>query len=160
MVGLGSRPPALKPTGPAVAGEVDADPVEFPLETAAQRAGDGTVLGMPWPEADPADVPRTGAEPVETVVLVRGSQRRMDPTRGVPKNVLTTGLRVAVRGIDLPQFVAVHDVDGVTPGVYRWPDLGTPVRAGNQREELCRAVIPHCAALGFLALSRRTDPCW
>jgi SagB-type dehydrogenase family enzyme len=141
LVGLGSKRPALTPTGPAVAGEVDGDPVEFPLETAAQRAGDGTVLGAPWPEGDPVDVPDAGAEPVEAVVLTRGSQRRMDPSRGVPKDVLTTGLRVAVRGIDLPQFVAVHDVDGVPPGVYRWPDLRTPVRAGNQRAELYRVSL-------------------
>jgi hypothetical protein len=99
------------------------------------------VLGAPWPDSDPADVPRTGAGPVEKVVLTRGSQRRMDPTRGVSKDVLTTGLRVAVRGIDLPQFVAVHDVDGVPPGVYRWPDLGTPVHAGNHREELYRVSL-------------------
>jgi hypothetical protein len=86
-------------------------------------------------------VPPTAAGPVETVVLIRGSQRRMDPARGVPQEVLTTGLRVAVRGIDLPQFVAVHDVDGVPPGVYRWPDLGTPVHAGSQRAELYRVSL-------------------
>ncbi|WP_433380061.1 hypothetical protein ACQPZX_14605 [Actinoplanes sp. CA-142083] len=140
VVGLGSRPPALTPTGPAAAGEVDGDPLEFPLETAAQRAGDTTVLGEPWPEGDPVDVLKNSA-PVEAVVLTRGSQRRMDPTRGLPKNVLTTGLAVAVRGIDLPQFVAVHDVDGVAPGVYHWPDLRTPVRTGNQREELYRVSL-------------------
>jgi hypothetical protein len=141
VVGLGAHPPALTPAGPAAAGEVDPDPVEFPLETAAQRAGDGTVLGEPWPEGDPADVPHTAADPIETIVLVRGSQRRMDPTRGVARSVLTTGLRVAVRGIDLPQFVAVHDVEGVAPGLYRWPDLGTPVRAGEHREELYRVSL-------------------
>jgi hypothetical protein len=32
--------------------------------------------------------------------------------------------------------VAVHDVDGLAPGLYRWPDLSTPVRAGVLREEL------------------------
>jgi SagB-type dehydrogenase family enzyme len=141
VVGLGSQQPALTATGTARAGEVDADPLEFPLETAAQRAGDRTVLGTPWAEGDPVDVPEAGAEPVEVVVLTRGSQRRMDPTRGVPKHVLTSGLRVAVRGIDLPQFVAVHDVDGVIPGVYQWPDLRTPVHAGNQREELYRVSL-------------------
>nr|WP_296064960.1 hypothetical protein [uncultured Actinoplanes sp.] len=138
VVGLGPRRPALTPGGPAVAGQVDDDPVEFPLETAAQRAGDRTVLGAPWAEGDPADVPETAAPPVEAVVLTRGSQRRMDPARGVPETLLTTGIRVATRGIDLPQFVAVHDVGGVTPGVYRWPDLGTPIHAGDQRQELYR----------------------
>jgi hypothetical protein len=141
VAGLGSRPPALTSTGAAVAGEVDTDPVEFPLETAAQRAGDGSVLGEPWPEGDPVDVPYSGGEPVEAVVLIRGSQRRMDPTRGVPQNVLTTGLAVAVRGIDLPQFVAVHDVEGVAPGIYRWPELRVPIHAGNQRQELFRVSL-------------------
>jgi hypothetical protein len=138
VIGLGSGDPALTSSGPAVAGEVDGDPVEFPLETAAQRAGDTDVLGEPWPAGDPVEVPAVAAGPVETVVLTRGSQRRMDPTRGVPADVLTVGLRVAVRGIDLPQFVAVHDVDGVAPGVYRWPDLDTPIHAGDQRAELYR----------------------
>ncbi len=141
VVGLGPQPPALTPGGPAAAGEVDGDPVEFPLETAAQRAGDGTVLGAPWPEGDPVDVPDAGAGPVEAVVLTRGSQRRMDPSRGVPQNVLTIGLRVALRGIDLPQFVAVHDVEGVAPGVYRWPDLSRPIHAGNHRDELFRVTL-------------------
>jgi hypothetical protein len=141
VVALGSQQPALTAAGAAVAGEVDADPLEFPLVTAAQRAGDRTELGTPWAEGDPADVPETRAEPVEAVVLTRGSQRRMDPARGLPETVLTAGLRAAVRGIDLPQFVAVHDVDGVTPGVYRWPDLGTAIHAGDQREELYRVSL-------------------
>ncbi|GID54852.1 hypothetical protein [Actinoplanes couchii] len=141
VVALGSQPPALTPSGPAVAGDVDTDPLEFPLVTAAQRAGDGTVLGEPWAEGDPVDVPETGAGPVETVVLTRGSQRRMDPTRGVARDVLTTGLRIAVRGIGLPQFVAVHDVHEVTPGVYRWPDLDSAIHSGDQRAELFRVSL-------------------
>lgn len=132
---------SLTPGGPAVTGEVDTAPLEFPLMTAAQRAGDRTVLGAPWPDGDPAEVPESGVGTVETVVLARGSQRRMDPSRGVPGDVLTTGLRVAVRGIDLPQFVAVHAVDGVPPGVYRWPGLGTPIHSGDQRAELYRVSL-------------------
>lgn len=141
LVALGPQQPALTVTGAAAVGEVDADPLEFPLVTAAQRAGDRTALGAAWGEGDPVEVPEAGSAPVETVVLTRGSQRRMDPTRGVPKDVLLTGLRSAVRGIDLPQYVAVHNVDGVSPGVYRWPDLGTAVHAGDQREELFRVTL-------------------
>jgi hypothetical protein len=33
-------------------------------------------------------------------------------------------------------FVAVNGVDGMRPGVYRWPDLDVPVRAGDVRDEL------------------------
>jgi SagB-type dehydrogenase family enzyme len=141
VVGLGPQEPALTPAGPAAAGEVDADPLVFPLVTAAQRAGDHTVLGEPWADGDPVDVPGTEAGTVESVVLARGSQRRMDPTRGVPRDQFTTGVRVAVRGVDLPHFVAVHDVDGLAPGVFRWPDLGAAIHAGNQRELLFEASL-------------------
>jgi hypothetical protein len=40
-------------------------------------------------------------------------------------------MAVATRGIDEPHRVVVHDVDGLAPGVYRWPDLAAPVRAGS-----------------------------
>jgi hypothetical protein len=30
----------------------------------------------------------------------------------------------------------VHDVHGIAPGIYRWPDLSSPVRAGAMRDEL------------------------
>jgi hypothetical protein len=79
--------------------------------------------------------------PVETVILARGSQRRMDPTRGLPRSLLDTAMRVALRGIDLPHYVAVHDVEGVAPGVYRWPDLTAAVHAGPVREELYRVAL-------------------
>lgn len=45
VVGLGERAPALEATGPAVAGNVDAAPVEFPLVTSAQRAGERDRMG-------------------------------------------------------------------------------------------------------------------
>jgi hypothetical protein len=41
-----------------------------------------------------------------------------------------------MRGVELPHFVAVHDVHGIAPGIYRWPDLSSPVRAGAMRDEL------------------------
>ena len=42
----------------------------------------------------------------------------------------------ALRGIAVPHWIAVHNVDGLAPGLYRWPDLQTPVRAGELRDEL------------------------
>ena len=42
------------------------------------------MLESPWDRGAPVDVPVEGADPVEAVVLARGSQRRMDPTRGLP----------------------------------------------------------------------------
>jgi Nitroreductase family len=141
VVSLGDDAPGLEATGPAAAGEVDADPLEFPLATAAQRAGDGESLGEPWERGRPADVPEVGSSPLEAVVLARSSQRRMDPARNLSEDVLRSALLVALRGTSVPHFVVVHAVDGIEPGVYRWPDLSTPVRAGELRNELYRVCL-------------------
>ena len=85
--------------------------------------------------------PSRQRDPVETVVLARGSQRRMDPTRGVPESLLRTCMAAALRGVALPHFVVVHDVEGLAPGVYRWPDLAAPVRPGAMRDELYRVCL-------------------
>jgi hypothetical protein len=135
VVGLGGTP-ALEVTGAAAAGDVDAAPIEFPLVTAAQCAGDLDTLGAPWDRGAPVDVPLEGSGPMEAVVLARSSQRRMDRTRGLPESLLRTSLRVALRGIDIPHWVVVNDVEGVAPGLYRWPDLSAPVRRGAMRDEL------------------------
>ncbi len=136
VVTLGDGLPAIDAAGPAAAGDVDAAPMEFPLITAAQRAGDRDALGSPWERGAPVDVPDLAQEPIETVVLARGSQRRMDPTRGLPESTLRTSLLAALRGVDLPHRFVVHDVEGFAPGLYRWPDLSAPARSGEMREEL------------------------
>ena len=137
VVGLGGTP-ALTAGGPAAPGEVDAAPREFPLVTAAQHAGDDLVLGAPWPSGAPIPVKPVDPRTVEEIILARGSTRRMDPTATVPLAVLTTSMEIALRGIDVPHFVVVHGVDGVEPGLYRWPDLSKPLRTGSQREEMYR----------------------
>jgi hypothetical protein len=141
VVSLGDGAPALEATGPAAAGEVDADPVELPLATAAQHAGELETLGEPWARREPVDVPELGARPVEEVVLLRSSQRRMDPESSLSGPVAQSILAAALRGVSLPHFVVVHGVDGLEPGVYRWPDLGAPVRAGELRKELYRVCL-------------------
>jgi hypothetical protein len=141
VVALGDDAPALEATGPAAAGEVDADPLELPLATAAQRAGDDESLGEPWKGGETADVPEESSVPVEAVVLARSSQRRMDPARSLSENVLHSALPVALRGIPVTHFVVVHAVDGIEPGIYRWPDLSGPVRAGDLRGELYRVCL-------------------
>ena len=55
LVTLGDGEPAIRPGGEAATGAVDHAPLEFPLVTLAQRAGDGDELGEPWPEAAPLD---------------------------------------------------------------------------------------------------------
>lgn len=141
VVTLGDGAPALEATGPAATGDVDAAPVEFPFVTAAQRAGDSDTLGPPLARGRPVDIPVERARPVEAVVLTRGSQRRMDPARGLPEDVLHACMSAALRGVDLPHFVVVHDIDGLAPGVYRWPDLADPARSGVMRDDLYRVCL-------------------
>ena len=141
VVSLGDGAPTLQDAGPAAAGEVDAAPVEFPSITAAHRAGDLDAWGPPWNRGNPSDMSATGDDPVEVVVLARGSQRRMDPTRGLSERMLRTAMAAAMRGVDLPHFVAVHDVENLRPGIYRWPDLSAPVRPGAMRDELYRVSL-------------------
>ena len=141
VVALGDGTPALDATGSAAAGDVDAAPLEFPFVTTAQRAGECDALGPPWEPGVQVDAPVQGADPVEAVVLARSSQRRMDPTRGLPESVMRTSVRVALRGVALPHRVVVHDVEGLAPGVYRWPDLSAPVRPGAMRDDLYRVCL-------------------
>jgi SagB-type dehydrogenase family enzyme len=140
VVALDGDVPALDASG-AAAGDIDAAPIEFPLVTAAQRAGERDALGPQWDRGAPVEVPVEGTDPVEAVVLARGSQRLMNPTRGLSESLLQTSLRVALRGIDVPHRVVVHDVEGLAPGLYRWPDLSAPVRSGSMREELYRVCL-------------------
>ncbi|MBE1489334.1 hypothetical protein [Plantactinospora soyae] len=143
LLSLGDGEPAVAPGGPAATGELP--PVEFPLCTAAQRAGERDELGPAWSDG-PAlpDVP--AAEPVDEVVLRRGSQRRMDRSRTLPRRLLEWPLRAALRGVDVPHWVVVHGVDDVPPGVYRWPDIQRPVRAGDHRDELLRVCLDQSLA--------------
>lgn len=141
VVALGDDAPAIDATGAAAEGHVDAAPVTFPLVTAAQRAGERDTLGVPWDRGAPVDVPVEGYDPVERVVLARGSQRRMDPSRGLSERLLRTSMLAALRGVALPHFVVVHDISGLAPGVYRWPDLSAPVRPGPMRDELYRVCL-------------------
>jgi hypothetical protein len=154
VVSLGGGP-ALDATGPAIAGQVDAAPVEFPLITAAQRAGDGDQLGPPQDRGAPVQVPDVASAPVEDVILARGSARRMDGSRSLPRSLLCTAMGVAVRGVSVPHRVVVHDVTGLAPGIYRWPDLSAPARAGMFRDVLYRVclrqALPRDAAFVVIA---------
>jgi hypothetical protein len=160
VVSLGDGDPALAAAGPAIAGRVDAAPLEFPLITAAQRAGDADQLGPPQGRGAPVRVPDAGSAPVEDVILARGSARRMNGDRGLPQSLLRTAMGVAVRGVSLPHRVVVHDVTGLAPGVYRWPDLSAPARAGSFREvlyQVClRQALPRDAAFVVVAAADLT----
>ena len=141
IVSLGRGSPAIHPAGPSAAGEIDASPVEFPLVTEAQRAGERELLGAPWPEGPVRKVDGSETRPLDEVILTRGSLRLMDPQRSLPAETLQMSMDVAMRGIAIPHFVVVHAVEGISPGVYRWPDLSAPVRVGDLRDELYRVAL-------------------
>jgi hypothetical protein len=56
---------ALDPAGAAATGRVDAAPLEFPLVTAAQRAGERDLLGLPWERGAPVGVPAEASPSTE-----------------------------------------------------------------------------------------------
>jgi hypothetical protein len=159
LVTLGAGAPATEAGGPAATGEVDSAPLEFPLVTAAQRAGAGDSLGTPWGTGAAVDVPVGDAAPLEAIIIRRGSQRQMDPGRGLPLDTLRTCMAVALRGISVDHWVAVHDVAGLAPGIYRWPGLDRPpLRPGSQEEmraELYRVCLEQSLArdAAFVAIA-------
>jgi SagB-type dehydrogenase family enzyme len=139
VISLGEGAPSITATGPAVAGLTDANAVEFPLVTAAQHAGDLDDLGKPWDlataaTAAPTSSAKADSATLDQVITKRGSQRRMNPTRGLPLETLRTCMTVALRGIDLPHWIAVHDVTGLASGLYRWPDLDRPLREAKPED--------------------------
>ena len=91
-------------------------------------------LGEPWESGPAVSVPGRGTATVDEVIARRGSQRQMNPRRSLPRETLETCLTLALRGIDIEHWVAVHAVDGLESGIYRWPELDTPVRAGSEEE--------------------------
>ncbi|MEU8819603.1 hypothetical protein [Actinoplanes sp. NPDC048796] len=137
LLTFGDGTPAVAPTGPATAGELP--PVEFPLVTAAQHAGDRDTLGAPWPAAVTVGT-HPGEQTLDEVIRRRGSQRRMDRTKTVPRADLEWAMSAATRGVDVPHWVVAHGVDGLAPGLYRWPGL-TPVVTGDLRGELERVCL-------------------
>ncbi|MBW3546912.1 MAG: SagB family peptide dehydrogenase [Actinobacteria bacterium] len=151
--GAEQLPPLRLPVEPP-----PAEPVEFPLLVEAQAAGDLHQAGAvaQWLEAArgpvgvdaPARVePPQGAphDPVETVVLRRGSTRMMRQ-EAVPAPVLTWGMAAASRHVPgdfaapgrslVEHGLSVHAVDDVEPGAYRWRGHGLELlRPGRLREQ-------------------------
>jgi hypothetical protein len=136
LVALEDGSPAIEPGGAAATGTIDRDPVEFPLVTTAQRAGDGDVLGEPWPPAPALDLEPPPSRDLDAVIRQRGSTRLMDAGATVPRRGYEFALASALRGIEVPHYIAVHGVQGIEPGLYRWPDLTSPLRRGDLRHEL------------------------
>ncbi|WP_229715472.1 hypothetical protein [Mangrovihabitans endophyticus] len=152
LLSLGDAEPAVTPRGPATPGRLPA--VEFPLCTAAQTAGERSVLGDPWPEGTSlAHAP--AADSFDTVVLRRGSQRRMDRGGTLARTTMEWSMTAALRGIDVPHWMAAHGVDHLAPGLYRWPDLARPAPGGDLRAELERLCLGQslAAEAAYVAIS-------
>ena len=62
----------------------------------------------------------------------------MDPSRSVARDGFEWSLAAALRGSDVPHFIAVHAVDGLEPGLYRWPDARRPAA----RRQPARGAVP------------------
>jgi hypothetical protein len=143
LLSFGDGEPAIVATGPAAAGELPR--VELALCTTAQRAGDRAELGDPWPDgAVLTDIPDSPT--LDAVIARRGSQRLMDRSRTLPRRLLGWPLAAALRGVDTPHWIAVHGVDDTAPGIYRWPDLQSPLRASELRDELLRVALDQSLA--------------
>jgi hypothetical protein len=140
LVVLGDGGPAIHPTGDPIAGRHDADGLEFPLVTAAQRAGERDALGAELARGPAVPVLSTDPGPsTDVVVASKGSIRRLHRDRSVPRVLLVDAMAASMRGVDVPHWVGVSAVDGVPTGIHRWPDVAEAVRPldeGTVREEL------------------------
>jgi hypothetical protein len=142
LVTLDEQAPATRAGGDAVAGTIADDVLEFPLVTAALRAGDVRDLGDPEPEGEPLGPPVPDSLPLDAVILQRGSTRLMLRGAAVPQEVLEFGLAASVRGVPDPQYVVVHAVDGLEPGLYRWPIAsGALLRTGDYRDYMTHLCV-------------------
>jgi SagB-type dehydrogenase family enzyme len=138
LLTLGDETPAIEPAGDAVPGRIADAAREFPLVTEAQRAGDGEALDDPLPDGRPLGREVPDAPGLDEVILRRASIRVLDPDRPVDRPVVEWCLAAAMRGSRVAHVVAVHNVNGLASGLYRWPDLEVPLRAGDLRAELYR----------------------
>jgi hypothetical protein len=136
LVTLGSGAPAIEPGGEAATGTIDAAAIEFPLVTLAQHAGDDARLGKPWPTAPPLEGQLPASDDLDAVILRRGSARTLDATAVVDGRTFKLSLAASLRGTRVLHFIAVHAVDGLESGLYRWPDLEAPLRRASLRDEL------------------------
>ncbi|GAA2149928.1 hypothetical protein FHX52_0197 [Humibacillus xanthopallidus] len=159
LVALGPGGPAVHPTGDPMPGHHDADGVEFPLVTAAQRAGERSTLGPELQRGAPvALTSSSGSAGTDEVIASKGSIRRLHRDRSLPREVLVDAMAVSLRGIDVPHWVGVSAVDDVPTGIHLWPDLSSPVRPlaeQSVRDELFTAALEQGLAgdASFVAMS-------
>ncbi|HSH59789.1 MAG TPA: hypothetical protein VK988_09160 [Acidimicrobiales bacterium] len=136
-------------------GHLADDPLEFPLVTLAQRAGDlaadedvegwrRAAQSFPWTPTSFDHGPSLN-RPLDEVIRRRGSCRQFDPPRIAPAELLGGAMARASRAVPgdfvadgatlLEHYLTVHAVGDVAPGAYRWRDGDLELlRAGEVRE--------------------------
>jgi SagB-type dehydrogenase family enzyme len=177
--------PLLEPISPRTR-PLSRSPRSYPLVTAAQRAGElpsaeavrawrnqaSRLRAQPATRSLPAGdagQDRAATDTIEAVILRRGSTRRFT-RRPMPRGVLGWAMAAATRAVPgdfvppqatlLEHFLAVHAVQGLPPGAYRWNQGEFQLlRAGAERSHtrsLClgqnlggdaAATAFHCAQL-------------
>lgn len=177
--------PPLGPISPRTR-PLSRSPRSYPLVTAAQRAGElpsaeavsawrnqaSTLRAQPATQtlsAGDAGQDRAATDTVEAVILRRGSTRRF-ARHPMPRGPLRWAMAAATRAVPgdfvpphatlLEHLLAVHAVEGLTPGAYRWSQGQFQLlRAGAERDRtrsLClgqdlggdsAATVFHCAQL-------------
>jgi hypothetical protein len=135
VVVLEEGDPDLRPEGDVVAGSLADEPLEFPVVTAAQRAGelaspDEVAAWRARPAAVPTAVDVTFGAGLGEVVRRRGSTREFDPGVVGPASLLVDAFAAATAPLEadfappggtlLTHDVLVHAVDGWDAGAYRW----------------------------------------
>jgi hypothetical protein len=141
LLALGAGEPAIRSGGTATPGAVADDPLEFPLVTLAQRAGDDVDMGEPWPARPAVPGQPPPSADLDAVIVGNKSTRVFDPNAVIHRDEFEWCVRSALRGTTLPTFIAVHAVEGLEPGIYRWPDMTSPRRARNLRDEMFRVCL-------------------
>lgn len=156
-LGSGGRPAEADVEHPEPPpGELGRHRIEFPLITAAQRAGDlgkaadvaawrAALTDRPVAVLDRVPALALRTPPLEEVILRRGSTRRFRARPG-PRELLEWACAAAARPTAtdvlasgatlLEHAVALHAVEGFEPGIYRWTGDGLVLtRRGDVREE-------------------------
>jgi Nitroreductase family len=177
--------PSIEPISPRTR-PLSRFPRSYPLGAAAQRAGElpSAEAVSAWrskasrlqtqpatrsPAAGDAGQHHAAADTIEAVILRRGSTRRF-VRHPIPRGALGWAMTAATRAVPgdfvppgatlLEHFLAVHAVQGLPPGAYRWREGEFQLlRAGAARgrtRSLClgqdlggdaAATVFHCAQL-------------